>query len=56
MPSVLQRENKIDQLLGALMENVAKNKPEKPVQWMIDILLGSENVEAAVQKAKQSAS
>lgn len=49
----LQREKQIDQLLGALLETVARNKPDKPVQWMIDILSASDTVEAAVQKANQ---
>lgn len=51
--ATLQRDKKIDQLLGALMEHVARNKPEKPVQCMIKILAGSSSVEAAVQTANQ---
>ena len=52
----LQKEKQVDQLLGALLENIARNKPNKPVQWMIDILSVSETVEAAVQKANQPTS
>ncbi|DBA72630.1 hypothetical protein WJX79_005051 [Trebouxia sp. C0005] len=46
-------QNSIDRLLGALLENIARNKPEKPVQWMIDVLSSSSSVEQAVQAASQ---
>lgn len=52
----MQKDNKIDQLLGALLESIARNKPEKPVQWMTDILAGSDSVDSAVKKAEQTAS
>lgn len=48
----LQKEQKVDQLLGALLESIAKSKPENPVQWMIDVLAGSKSVDDAVQKAQ----
>ncbi|KAA6425125.1 MAG: hypothetical protein FRX49_04621 [Trebouxia sp. A1-2] len=47
-------QNSIDRLLGALLENIARNKPEKPVQWMIDVLSSSSSVEQAVQAASQA--
>ena len=50
----LQKDHKVDQLLGALMEGIAKNKPDKPVQWMIEVLAGSTSVEEAVHKADLS--
>jgi len=50
----LQTQNSIDRLLGALLENIARNKPEKPVQWMIDVLSSSSSVEQAVQAASQA--
>ncbi len=50
----LQTQNSIDRLLGALLENIARNKPGKPVQWMIDVLSSSSSVEQAVQAASQA--
>ncbi|DBA82684.1 hypothetical protein WJX77_005099 [Trebouxia sp. C0004] len=46
-------QNSIDRLLGALLENIARNKPERPVQWMIDVLSSSSSVEQAVQAVSQ---
>lgn len=51
---LLQSQNSIDKLLGALLENVVRNKPDKPVQWMIDVLCNSSSVQQAVQKASQA--
>ena len=49
----MQRQNGVDKLLGALLENIARNKPDKPVQWMIDTLSKSADVEQAVEAATQ---
>ncbi|KAL3157691.1 hypothetical protein ABBQ32_012127 [Trebouxia sp. C0010 RCD-2024] len=43
----------VDKLLGALLENVLRNKPDKPVLWMIDVLASSTDVQQAVQAASQ---
>ena len=51
---LLQSENGIDKLLGTLLENVVRNKPDKPVQWMINILANSNDVQQAVQAASQA--
>ncbi|KAL3159717.1 hypothetical protein ABBQ38_010123 [Trebouxia sp. C0009 RCD-2024] len=47
------RQKGVDKLLGALLENVLRNKPDRPVQWMIDVLVNSTDVEQAVQAASQ---
>ena len=51
---VLQTTNGIDKLLGALLESIARDKPDKPVQWMVDVFSNSSTVEQAVQKASQA--